>query len=420
MPEFIKLRFGRASHRFLSFYALLSIIVFWLGTTLFAGAFVLSEILDWSLITSILFLTVTATSFTFLGGLAAIVRTEIFQSVLIIIATTILTVLAFNEVGSIDNLVAKVPTDYWELLRPSDDKNYPWQGFILGYPVLGIWFWCAEQTIVQRVLAAKNIKEAQLGTIFTSFLKVIMPFILFFPGILAYALFPEMADPRNAYLALITNVLPIGLVGLVIAALIATLTGSIASGINSFSTVFTLDIYKNFLNPTADNNKLKRTGQIMTLVAAVLSMVFAYLLSFLEQGLFDLLQGIISFFAPPISAVFLIGVLWKRATPIAAFLTFVLGTITCLTTGYFYLTKQGMFGLFNYEDFPHFLILSFYLFAGLSIFMIIVSLVTKQDKYINFPTLAESYLSGGNTHNRLIWTLWAAVAVMMGALYLIF
>ena len=136
-------------------------------------------------------------------------------------------------------------------MRSSDDDVYPWHAVLLGYPVLAIWFWCTDQTIVQRALGAKSLRESQLGIVFCGYLKIIPPFIFMLPGILCYVLHPDLANPDEAFMTMVTNYLPVGMTGLIVAVLIAALVSTVDSGLNSFSTVFTLDIYVKKFRPDA-------------------------------------------------------------------------------------------------------------------------------------------------------------------------
>ncbi|MBN1540828.1 Na+/glucose cotransporter, partial [candidate division KSB1 bacterium] len=151
MPEFIERRFGRAGRTFLSWYALFTTVVLWLGGTLYAGGLLLNQISGWPLWLCLVFLVTIAASFTIAGGLAAVVITDSFQSILMIVASALLTWLAFDKIG-LDRLLQEIPSDYWRLFRDADDPTFPWPAIVLGYPVLGVWFWCTDQTIVQRVL----------------------------------------------------------------------------------------------------------------------------------------------------------------------------------------------------------------------------------------------------------------------------
>ncbi len=414
MPEFMEHRFDPKCRTFLSWYALFTTIILWLGGALYSGGLLLAQITGWELWICLVILIAIAASFTVTGGLAAVVVTDAFQSILIIAASIILVILAFLKAGGLDNILQTVPADYWQLFRPANDSTFPWTAIVLGYPVLGIWFWCTDQTIVQRVLAARDKRQGQLGVILAGYLKIITPFMFYIPGILCFVLYPDLESSDHAYLTLVTGLLPVGMVGLIIAVLIAALISTIDSALNSFSTIFTLDIYCKKFRPQADQGEIRWIGRAMTLFIAVVSVFIALSMQSVGRDLFNLLQGIIAFFAPPMAAVFLIGVLWRKATSTAAFLTLVIGSIVSLSIGF------CQFKNIPHEDFwPHYLLLSFYLFVGLSVFMISVSLLTqKNSKPSPLPTLRETYT--GLQESKLIWILWGILAVIMAIIYLIF
>ena len=416
MPEFIHKRFGRGAHRFLSYYALFTTIVSWLGLVLYTGGLLFSQIMGWPLWVSLVVLMAIAASFTIIGGLAAVMITDAFQTVLMIAGAATLTLVGLDEVGGISGLMAKVPDSYWILLRSDAQAEFPWYAMLLGYPVAGIWFWCADQTIVQRVLGAKDLRQAQLGTVFAAFLKILPPFLFLLPGILCFVLHPGLDDRDEAFATMIVHHLPTGLVGLMVAVVVAALISTIDSGLNSFSTVFTLDIYKKSIRPQASPSETKTVGRIATVFAAVIAVCSALMMDrFDDRGLFAMIQSVIGFIAPPVSAVFLIGVLWRRATSSAALLTLIVGSVVSISVGLCNLNGYPS------EDFwPHFLLLSFYLFAGICLFMVAVSLLTRNaDDEERLPSLKAAY-AAQKSGSKLVWTLWGVLAVCMAVIYWIF
>ena len=439
MPEFIDRRFGRGPHRFLSYYALFTTIVSWLGLVLYTGGLLFSQIMGWPLWLSLTVLMAIATSFTIIGGLSAVMITDAFQTVLMIAGAAALTAIGLYEVGGIGGLVEKVPDSYWTLLRSGPEADYPWHAMLLGYPVAGIWFWCADQTIVQRVLGARDLRNGQLGTVFAAFLKILPPFLFLLPGILCFVLHPGLDNPDEAFATMIVHHLPVGMVGLMVAVLIAALISTIDSGLNSFSTVFTLDIYKRSVRPAASPKEVKLVGRLATLLAAVLAVGVAITMANFDRGLFDMIQSVIGFIAPPVSAVFLIGVLWRRATSVAALATLIVGSIVSITVGFCHLngfagaelsqwigahvnTEAGarLDGWIGDLVWDHFLMVSFYLFAGICLFMIVVSLFSRNaPKEERLPSLKETY-AVQKSSSTLLWKLWGVLAVCMVAIYWIF
>jgi len=415
MPEFIRCRFGRTAHAFLAWYFLFTTIVSWLGATLYTGGILFGQIMGWPFWASVVVLTVIATSFTVAGGLAAVVISVAFPSVLMIVGATTLTIIGLTQVGSIQALIENVPADYWQLIRPADDPDFPWPAVFLGYPVLAIWFWCTDQTIVQRVLGAKGLHHGQLGIVFAGFLKILPPFLFMLPGILCYVLHPNLENPDDAFVTMVTNHMPVGMIGLIVAVLVAALISTVDSGLNSFSTVFTLDIFVQRFYPEASKEQIRWVGRISTIGGAVIAVMFTFFMKSVGKDMFNMFTAVMSFIAPPISAVFVIGVLWKRATSAAATSSLIGGSIVSLSIGVCHLKDWP-----SEHFWPHYLLLAFYLFVGICTFMIVVSLLTrKSPDQQDLPTLTETYANQG-TQPKLIWCLWGVLAVNMLALYLVF
>lgn len=424
MPEFLKKRFGQGCYTFMTFYALLGTVVLWIGGTLFAGGALLSQFLGWDLMPCVWLLAGVSASFTIAGGLAAVMVTDSFQSILMIVGAAMLSVIAAGRLESFSSLLqvrcgATPPELTWKLLHPAGTEN-PWYAFVLGYPVLSLWFWCSDQTIVQRALGARDLKQSQGGTLFAAFLKILPPFLFLLPGIFAARLLPGIADDKQVFLTMVSTYLPTGLVGLMISVLVAAVISTLDSGLNSFSTIFTLDIYNRWIAPTASEHQTKQVGRVITFAASLLAVGIAWFLSRVEgTNLFNLFQGIIGYMAPPVSAVFVLGIFWRRSTARAALLTLAIGSMVSLSVGICDITN--VFADETGRDvFPHFLLLSFYLFCGMLIFMSLVSLLTRHsESETPLPTLRRTY----REHPGLGpagWVGWGILAAVMVGLYLFF
>jgi len=414
MPEFLEKRFGPSCRTFLSWYTLFATILLWLGGTLYAGGLLLSQILNWPIWVSVVFLVVIATSFTVAGGLKAVVITDSFQSILMIVASVILTIIAFTKIGGLEKLINGVPADFWTLFRSADDPDWPWYAVVLGYPVSGIWFWCTDQTIVQRALGGRNIRQGQIGCVFAAFLKVLVPFIFFMPGIMCKVLHPGLSDQDEAYMTMVASYLPHGMIGLIVAVLIAALISTVDSGLNSLSTVFTLDIYCKHFRKNAEQAQKNRVGRYVTIIGGLIAIASALAIGAMpEGGLYEKLLKIIQFLAPPLASVFIVGVCFKRANAVSALLTLIVGSIASVGIG-----LASMYEWPSWVIYPHFMFLSFLIFASLVIFMIVVSLLTQPDGK-SFATIKEA-LATTNTRTKDIWFMWAGLAVIMLVLYLIF
>jgi len=311
MPEFLERRYGRASRMYLTTVSIIAYVITKISVTLFAGGLLLNKILGWDMITSAIVLIVVTGIYTIAGGLSAVIYTELIQTVILIGGAVALTVLGLNEVGGFQGLQARLPVDFFEMFKAMDHPEFPWTGIIFGAPILGIWYWCTDQFIVQRVLSAKSINHARSGAILAGFLKILPVFILVLPGLIAAALFGTTGD--EAYPTLVTSyLLPTGVKGVVIASLLAALMSSLASVFNSTSTLFTIDFYKNF-RPGSSEVELVLVGRLATTVMVILGVLSVPLISMLSGRLFVYLQSVQAYISPPIAAVFILGIFWQRA-----------------------------------------------------------------------------------------------------------
>lgn len=371
LPEYMGKRFGDNTRNYIAWYTMVTIIISWLGLTLFSGGVFMSQILDLSLWTCIVILVLVSAAFTIAGGLKAIAYTNVFQMLLLIGVSVLLAVMAVIKIGGIDTVIEQTPSTYWNLFQPLSDPDFPWLAIIIGYPIMGIWFWCTDQSMVQSVLGAKNLKQGQLGANFCGWLKLIDIPLFIIPGTLCFILIPNLQNSTDAYLQLVKEVFPPGLIGMVIVVMVAALISTIGSALNSLSTVFTMDIYVKKFKPEANNKEITSIGRITVLLGAVISIFLAISITFI-QGLsfFNIFQSVLSFIAPPMSAAFLFAVFWKKTSTKAINLTLTIGTIFSIGTGILYYCGFIFSGL-------HYLYLSFFIFVILTCFIWIFSLTDK-------------------------------------------
>jgi SSS family solute:Na+ symporter len=337
MPEFLERRFNRQCSVYLAAISILAYIFTKISVHLYAAAIVLERVVGWSPMTAAVILVIATGVYTVAGGLAAVIYTDLVQTVILLIGAVVLTVIGLGEVGGFAGLRAALPADYFHMIKPMTDPEFPWTGIFLGAPILGIWYWCTDQVIVQRVLSAKDQGHARAGTIFAGFLKVLPVFVLVVPGMIALARYPQLFTKVDghvtngdiAYPTLIVNMLPSGLVGLMIAALLAALMGSMSAVFNSASTMVTLDFYKR-LRPNASEAQLVNMGRIATVLMVGLGILWVPFIHLLSSQLYIYLQSVQAYVSPPIAVCFIIGILWTRPNgtgAISSLLTgFVLGT----------------------------------------------------------------------------------------------
>ena len=336
MPEFLEKRFDSRSRWFLSLFSLVAYVLTKVSVTIYAGGIVVSELLGIPFWYGAIGVVVFTGAYTVIGGMKAVIYTETLQAIVLILGSIIITYLGLQEVGGwneLRNIVIAESPDHFNMWRPMTDPDFPWTGLLFGGTIVGVWYWCTDQYIVQRTLAANNIKIGRRGAIFGAYLKLLPIFIFLIPGIIAFAL--SIKDPAvfsiekadRAFPMLVKTLLPVGLKGLVAGGLMAALMSSLASVFNSCSTIFTIDIYKK-LRPLESEKKLLNIGKIATTVIVILGIVWIPIMEKIGGGvMYQYLQNVQSYIAPPVTAVFLLGIIWKRVNAEAAITTLLAGLI---------------------------------------------------------------------------------------------
>ena len=410
MPEFLEKRFDSRSRWFLSLFSLIAYVLTKVSVTIYAGGIVVSELLGipfwYGAIGVVLFTGI----YTVVGGMKAVIYTETLQAVILILGSIIITYLGLQEVGGWNELrsivIAESP-EHFNMWRPMNDADFPWTGLLFGGTIVGVWYWCTDQYIVQRTLAANNIKIGRRGAIFGAYLKLLPIFIFLIPGIIAFALSvqnPEVFSIEKADRAfpmLVKTLLPVGLKGLVAGGLMAALMSSLASVFNSCSTIFTIDIYKK-LKPNESENKLLNIGKIATAVIVILGIIWIPIMEKIGGGvMYQYLQNVQSYIAPPVAAVFLLGILWKRVNSKAAITTLMAGLILLILRlgSEIYFQPEissnqivdGVMFVFATINFSHMAIL---MFVFSILLCIVVTLSTEEPNYndiigLSFGTLTE-------------------------------
>ncbi len=325
MPEFLEKRFDARSRWFLSIFSLAGYVVTKVSVTIYAGGIVVSELLGIPFWYGAIGIVIFTGAYTILGGMKAVIYTETLQTVILILGSVIITYLGMQEIGGWDNLKEIAGADHFNMWRPMSDPDFPWTGLLFGGTIVGIWYWCTDQYIVQRTLAANNIKIGRRGAIFGAYLKILPIFIFLIPGIIAFAMAKQgmISYDRNdeVFPVLVKTLLPTGLKGLVAGGLMAALMSSLASVFNSCSTIFTIDIYKK-LKPETAENKLLIIGRVATAIVVVCGIIWIPIMEKIGGGtLYKYLQSVQSYIAPPITAVFILGIVWKRVNSKAAIVT---------------------------------------------------------------------------------------------------
>jgi SSS family solute:Na+ symporter len=404
MPEFLERRYDSRSRYYFSFITIVGNVLIDTAAGLYVGNIVLKLIFpDLSPSLIIIILAFAAAAYTIPGGLNSVIQTEVIQAILLIIGSCILTYLAFQQVGGWDDMIAGLNAKHaagelalnadqiLSMERPEDDEFMPLSGLLIGVPILGFYFWANNQFMVQRVLGAKDLNHGRWGALFAGLLKLPVIFIMVIPGILAILMYDNLDltalgyiggngevcanlkdCPNMTYPVLLFDLLPVGLLGLVLAGLLAAMMSSVSATFNSASTLITMDFVKK-MNPDISDKRLVRSGQIATLVLVVLASLWAPQIEKFGS-LFKYLQLVLSYICPPVVAVFILGLFWRRMNSA--------GSITALLSGFamaiFMLLNQG------YEWIPalneiHFLHMTGILTAICAMIHIGVSLSTPID-----------------------------------------
>lgn len=369
MPEFLERRYNRGCRSYLSIISLVAYIFTKISVCVYAGSIVLKTVLGLNIWAGAVILVAATGIYTIVGGLRAVIYTELFQAFVLITGAVVLTALGVSAAGGLDALLNALPPSFFSVWRSLDHADFPWTGILFGAPILGVWYWCTDQMIVQRTLAAKNIDNAQRGTIFAGFLKILPVFILVLPGLAGRVLYPDVA-PNEIYAKMVNTLLPVGVKGLVVAALLAAIMSSLASVFNSSSTLAVVDFYKHY-RPEASEKQLVFAGRIATVVLVIVGVLWLPFIGIISSQLFVYLQSVQAYISPPIAAVFLAGILWKRANG--------RGALTALLVGFFLgaarfigeiLTKSGR------TNFPPIISLTEINFLHFAAILFVISLAT--------------------------------------------
>ncbi|WP_068471791.1 sodium:solute symporter family transporter [Saccharicrinis aurantiacus] len=382
LPEFLERRYNPQARSVLAFISLVTAIFLHIGVSLYAGGLVFENFFGIDRYMAITIIAVITFAYAFIGGLEAVVITEAIQSVILILGASIMTILAMTmlpEVGVTNwaELKAAVKPDQLSMVHTHSSSPLPWWAFWLGIPVLGLNYWCADQTIVQKVLGAKTLEDAQRGPIFAGFIKILPVFIMVVPGIFAYVLFKDditVAD--QALPELILRVLPTGLKGLMSAALLAALMSTIASGLNSAGTMVSMDIVKRKYPDTKDKTLLN-IGRITILCVIIVAIAWSPLIAKFPS-IFEAINDLLAVLSPPISVVLLFGVFSRKGTPKAGLYTLIFGFVLAVVA--FSLDFEMIAGQRYISDVwkIHFMMKAFYMFMICTVFYFAVSAFTPK------------------------------------------
>tara|TARA_X000000368_G_C23050288_1_gene721064 strand:+ start:1379 stop:3064 length:1686 start_codon:yes stop_codon:yes gene_type:complete len=437
MPEFLERRFDARSRWTLSIVSLIAYVFTKVSVTVYAGALVFMTLLpdtfgtpDNAFWVGAITTVILTGIYTISGGLRAVLYTEVLQAFVLVIGSFFITFIGLDMLGGWDELksILGANKEQFKLWRPIvqegipwwKNSDFPWLGIMIASPVVGIWYWCTDQYIVQRTLAANSLKDARRGALWGGFLKIWPVFIFLIPGLIGYALHQkglmsiplkaEGIDGDQVFPTMVSNLLPVGLRGLVVAGLLSALMSSLASLFNSCATLFTLDIYSK-LKPNKSEKHYVGVGRIATSIVVVCGLIWIPIMKAMAGGgIYKYLQQVQGYLAPPITAVFLLGLFWKKTNSTGAFVGlisgFILGVLKLLVEAVVSFNEIQIGTLRNIADF-NFLYYSGILFLISVIIMIVVSIITgSKDKPetngLSYDTLTEA----DKAEIRASWNHW--------------
>jgi SSS family solute:Na+ symporter len=382
MPEFLERRYSESSRWILTIITLISYILTKVSVTVYAGAVVFQTLMGIEFWSGALLIVLITGAYTIFGGLRAVIYTDALQALVLIIGSITITVMGLIKIGGWDNMVSSVGSSHFNMFLPADHPDFPWIGMVFAPPIIGIWYWCTDQYIVQRVLSAQNETQARRGTIFAGYLKLLPIFMFFIPGLIAYAMSKSgqlsYTSSDQVFPTLVRELLPSGMRGLVAGGLLAALMSSLSSVFNSCSTLFTMDIYKK-LNPKANEKKLILVGRIATGIIVITGVLWIPLMKVVSSGgIYKYLQSVQAYIAPPIAAVFLLGLFWSRINSQGALAALIGGFSAGMLRLGLEINKSNLSGFwFDFADL-NFLYFAIFSFLSCIVIMIIVSMMTPK------------------------------------------
>lgn len=430
MPEFLEKRYNASTRSFLSIISLVSYVLTKVAVTVYAGGIVFKQVfgieswmgIDFFWIGAIGLVIITGI-YTVIGGMKSVLYTSILQTPILLIGSISILVIGLIKVGGwgelkmiCDSNVTGYGDGMMSLMRSSKDPEFPWTGVILGSAIIGFWYWCTDQYIVQRVLSGKNQTQSRRGAIFGGYLKLLPVFIFLIPGMIAYALDQkgviELTSSDAAFPTLVSELLPIGMKGLVVGGLMAALMSSLASLFNSSAMLFTIDFYKKF-RPDTSEKRLVFVGRVATIVIVILGVLWIPVMKSIGKVLYEYLQDVQSLLAPGIASVFLLGVFWKRTSPAAGFTGLATGFVLGMTRLALKVFESGLnTDGFVYKIFiePNWLHYEIYLFVLCLAVIVVVTYFTKPPIKEKLVGLTFAYSTPEQrAATRASWNKWDVI-----------
>ena len=384
MPEFLEKRFDRKIRKVFTVLSICIYLFTKISVTLVAGGILFYKIFGLNIYASAIVIVLITGLYSLIGGSKAVIRTNVFQSFVLIGGALLLTIFGLIEVGGFSGLNQKLSADYFSMFKPLSDPDFPWTGILFGAPIIAFWYWCTDQYIIQRLFSAKGLNDARRGSLLAAVLKISPIFILVLPGLIAAALYPEVSGDDAYPTLLASNLLPIGLKGFVLAGLLAAIMSSLSSVFNIIATLYTNDIYKPN-HPKAAERELVLVGRIATAIIIFTAILCVPLVRQFDSQIYIYLQSIQAYLGPPIAAVFIFGLSIKMVNAKGALWGLIIGELVGLTRiitdllAQEDLLKNSVLYYFNSINFLHFAIISFVIS---SVAVLVVSYFTSKEKRI--------------------------------------
>jgi solute:Na+ symporter, SSS family len=419
MPEFLERRYNPTCRYLYAVCSLVLWIIAQMAVVMLAGGKALHGMFGVDETLTIVCLAILAGSYTIYGGLTSVAWTDFLQFVVMMLGGLIVTVIGLNKAGGLHDLMLFAPEKF-KIIYPITDKNYPWFGVWTLFISIGIWYNCTNQFIVQRCLGARSEWDARMGVIFAGFMKILLPLLVVIPGIVAFKLYPNLADKDQAFPTLVRELVPIGLSGIVMAGLASGMLSHISSVLNSCSTVFTMDLYKPLIAGDKSEKHLVFTGRLSAFIILAMATSLAIWFTRQKLGVFDLIQNVGAWVAAPIAAIFLLGVLWRGTTAFAATFVFIFAFPFTVLVEYVLFKRVSWL-----IPFDNWLNRTFIVWATSMLLLVVVSWVTPPPdperikgiiwswKVAKLPESERARNRG--VRNLFLW--WVIFIVMMAALY---
>jgi solute:Na+ symporter, SSS family len=426
MPEFLEKRYSAGPRFYLAVISVIGYVLTKISVTIVAGGIVFETLMGVNFWTGAIIIVIATGVYTVVGGFKAVLYTDLIQMFLIIGGSVIVTVIGLDRIGGWHALKASVEPEAFNLWRATSDPKFPWTGLIFGSIIGGVWYWCTDQFIVQRTLSARSIDAARQGTIFAAYLKQLPLFIFIVPGLIGYALMKQGVihydRPDQSLPALIGTLLPPGLKGLVLAGLLASLMSSLSAVFNSCATIVTMDLYRH-MAPRASDHRLLRVGQIVTGLMVALSLAWIPFMGIVSSGLYTYIQNIQAYIAPPIAAVFLVGVLWSKANAKGAMTAMLAGFVIGVGRLILEMNKSSLSGLALSIVNINFLHFGLLLFALSVVILVVFGLVTQsppKEKIAHLVLWNRVSNASESGQTRTSWLLSAGVLLIIAAIWIYF